>query len=1058
MRDWTGDEHGERKGSMTVSVQDEALDLIGTIEAALGGVSEGVTIQTADGRVQYANAAALRLLGFDSLTEFLAVPVDELERSYVLHGADGVRRNFADLPAGRILAGQDAADLLVRFRRTGAPQDRWATVRASPVRDRAGQLRAVITLFRDVTDAVAVAERLRFQAGLLDELESAVIVTGSDGRVEQWSRGAERLFGVSAGAALGRDVRTLLVGAGGLRPRRLLDALASPRRWTGEVAWRRPDGRFLEMHATASPIRDAMSRPAGTVTVIVDLSERRRVERRLETSERRLRELADLVPQLVWTVLPRGRFGLLNRRWRQYVGEGTDGRSPSWESIIHPDEAGEARRQWRQARRRRTRFTAELRLRRADGVYRWHLVNLEPIPGVDRRAVSWIGTAMDIDERRRADDWLRLIAGASRALEGAAESQQTLTEVGRIAVAGVADWLALDVLGDAAFHLLCVRLVTSEVAGEPQLRAIVVDEGTAGAAAREVARTGRPVLHAGSDEETLDWLAPTEADARVLEQLATRSVMVVPLLATGRGIGALTFGSLDPERPYGESDVGFAEDLARRVSDAIERARLYAEVSDVKATLDATLDSVVMFDPSSLRITYASRGASDQLGYAREQLLGMSKLEVLPEFDEPTLRSLVRTLIRERTPQQLVTLHHRRDGTHLPVELSIQYVVPRGGAGRVLVVARDISERVQAQARLQRLVQAEKARAAEFQAVVRAIGEAVFVCARDGTITFANDAAEALFGEAHVASYAGILDHLEGGAELAGSPQQAARHGALSLAVLGSDRWLELSVFPVGGEEAEPDDDHMAGVAWILLLRDITAARRAERSREALIGVLSHELRTPITTIYGASTLLGRASGHLSERQREGLIADIQAEADRLHRLVEDLLVLARQGEPQVETVGEEPLLLQRVLPTVVRIARRQWPGVRLVRRVPRSLPTVRGDATYVEQIVRNLLSNAIKYSPPGSPVALVADAGDREVRVRVLDHGPGIEPEERERLFEPFFRSPRLSSRASGAGIGLFVCRQLAEAMGGRVWAARRPQGGAEFGFALQIFSEVDV
>jgi signal transduction histidine kinase len=119
------------------------------------------------------------------------------------------------------------------------------------------------------------------------------------------------------------------------------------------------------------------------------------------------------------------------------------------------------------------------------------------------------------------------------------------------------------------------------------------------------------------------------------------------------------------------------------------------------------------------------------------------------------------------------------------------------------------------------------------------------------------------------------------------------------------------------------------------------------------------------------------------------------------------------------------------------------------------ALATVSADPTYVEQVARNLLSNAAKYGGAGSTVLISAEAGDGEVIVRVLDDGPGFPADEATRLFELFYRSPATAKVAGGAGIGLFVCARLIAAMGGRIWAAPREVGGAEFGFALTQLDE---
>jgi signal transduction histidine kinase len=236
------------------------------------------------------------------------------------------------------------------------------------------------------------------------------------------------------------------------------------------------------------------------------------------------------------------------------------------------------------------------------------------------------------------------------------------------------------------------------------------------------------------------------------------------------------------------------------------------------------------------------------------------------------------------------------------------------------------------------------------------------------------------------------------------------------------------------------------------------AERRANELRQAFVGVISHELRTPITTIYGLSTTLRRHSEQLSPERRREALADLESEADRLRRLVEDLLVLSRAEVGQVE-VALEPVLLGRLLRGVVDNEATRWADRRFTLELQRALPLVDAEPMYVEQVTRNLLANAAKYSASGSEVRIVAEADTvgGEVVVRVFDTGIGIPPADADRLFEIFYRAPEAAQAAAGAGIGLFVCRQLVEAMGGRIMASGRPEGGSEFAFTLPISTEGD-
>lgn len=236
--------------------------------------------------------------------------------------------------------------------------------------------------------------------------------------------------------------------------------------------------------------------------------------------------------------------------------------------------------------------------------------------------------------------------------------------------------------------------------------------------------------------------------------------------------------------------------------------------------------------------------------------------------------------------------------------------------------------------------------------------------------------------------------------------------------------------------------------------------RRSAALREAFVGVISHELRTPITTIYGSSKVLRRTDTQLDPDVRNEVIADIEAEAERLQRLVEDLLVLSRAERGLVQ-MATDPILVGHAVSHAVAAERERWPTRRFDFRQAPNLPPVVGEETYVEQIVRNLLANAAKYGPSGSTITIRADAEGSEVVVRVLDEGPGIVEAEAERLFELFYRSESATRQAAGSGIGLFVCQQLVDAMGGRIWARNRddrPEGGAEFGFALSAVELEDV
>jgi signal transduction histidine kinase len=334
----------------------------------------------------------------------------------------------------------------------------------------------------------------------------------------------------------------------------------------------------------------------------------------------------------------------------------------------------------------------------------------------------------------------------------------------------------------------------------------------------------------------------------------------------------------------------------------------------------------------------------------------------------------------------------------------------------------------------------ERARAAELQTVLEAMGDGVLVGDSEGRITLSNTAAARLLGHppARLADLPGKL----------AEPPEDGENGedARRFLVRSPVRprgWLEITHFPVADDSASSD---------VVILRDVTGAVDADLQRDAFLGVLSHELRTPITTIMVGVDLLRSTDGVRRSARIRGLVADIDADATRLNRIVADLLVLSRSERGALDASGE-PVLVHRVVRDVVEREQEAWPDAEIVLTVPDELAPAEAEPTYVEQIIRNLLSNALKYGrSPGKPIEVIVIEADDVVEVRVVDRGVGFAPGETDRLFTLFYRNPKAVAAAPGAGIGLYVCRLLAEAMHGTVWARPRPGGGAEFGFSLPL------
>jgi two-component system sensor histidine kinase KdpD len=222
-----------------------------------------------------------------------------------------------------------------------------------------------------------------------------------------------------------------------------------------------------------------------------------------------------------------------------------------------------------------------------------------------------------------------------------------------------------------------------------------------------------------------------------------------------------------------------------------------------------------------------------------------------------------------------------------------------------------------------------------------------------------------------------------------------------------------------------------------------------ERLRNSLLSSVSHDLRTPLATITGAATTLLEQGERLDAPTQRDLLESVREEADRLNRLVHNLLQMTRLQSGEL-TLRREWHSIEEVVGAALRRLDRRLSGRRVSTRILPDLPLVAMDGVLVEQVLVNLLDNALKYTPSGSPIEIIATATDRAVTIEVADRGPGIPPGEEEKIFEKFYRARPDDSR--GAGLGLAICQAVVRAHGGRIWAQNLPGGGVAFLFTIPL------
>jgi len=222
---------------------------------------------------------------------------------------------------------------------------------------------------------------------------------------------------------------------------------------------------------------------------------------------------------------------------------------------------------------------------------------------------------------------------------------------------------------------------------------------------------------------------------------------------------------------------------------------------------------------------------------------------------------------------------------------------------------------------------------------------------------------------------------------------------------------------------------------------------RTEEMRSSLLSAVSHDLRTPLASITGAATTLRDSSDSLADPQKADLVAAICEEAERLERLVTNLLDMTRLESRSLE-MKRDWIPLEEMIGSAIERLDAKLVGRDIETELAPDLPLVSVDPVLFEQVLVNLLENAAKYTPAGSPIEIRANRRATNVVLEVADHGPGIPAGSEERIFEKFHRGEHVA--IGGVGLGLSICRAVVEAHGGTIEVKNRAEGGARFVIVL--------
>jgi signal transduction histidine kinase len=396
--------------------------------------------------------------------------------------------------------------------------------------------------------------------------------------------------------------------------------------------------------------------------------------------------------------------------------------------------------------------------------------------------------------------------------------------------------------------------------------------------------------------------------------------------------------------------------------------------------------------------------------------------------------------LRPGTPVLLITGHGEHD-------LAVQAL--RGGAYDFVQkpIDRDYFvaslERAIQMRRLDRQVTMQQALLEQHARLLEHVDNGVLLVDANQVIVYWNPAAEAITGlpaesvlSLPISEVLGGWEGIIGEVPVSSEPSSSPRDATVPLDVGGRELWISLSGVEFDG-----------GVVYAF--RNLTEERALDELKSEFVATVSHELRTPLSAIYGCAQTLRRSDIDLDEATSQRLLEVVAHECERLSRIVGDILLANQLDAGRLRLVQEEidvDVLVAEVVEEM-RASLGNRESIKLEVSVAEPVPPVVGDADKLRQILLNLVDNAVKYSPEGGRVVVRVEPRDGGLRFAVSDEGLGIAHNEQQRIFGKFYRvDPNLTRGVGGTGLGLYICRELARRMEGRVSVSSREGEGSTF------------
>jgi PAS domain S-box-containing protein len=866
----------------------------------------------------------------------------------------------------------------------------------APLHDSNGAIVGSTSIARDISEQKKVERYVRMMASIIESSDDAISSSDLAGIITSWNPTAERMYGYSADEMIGQSAVSRIAPETRDETLQITAKIRDGQTLRGYETIRvRKDGTAFPVSLTLSPIRDARGVVVGLSSIARDISEQKQ-------AERYVRRMASIIKSSDDAIIGTDPDGIITswnpaaERMYGYSAEEMIGQSVSLR--IPPENMHEFAEIEAIIRNGETLRQYETVRVRKDGTAFPVSLTLSPIRDSRGVVVGLSSIARDISEQKQAEAYIRRMASIIESSDDAI--------------------ISTDLEG----------VITSWNPGAERMYGYAADE--------MIGQSVSPLI----PPENMHEVTHIEAKIRNGETLRRHETVRVRKDGSNFPVSL----TLSPIRNTKGEIIGLSS-IGREIS---EQKRTERYVRMMASIVEASEDAILSTNLDGI-ITSWNPAAERTYGYSADEAIGQIGWKLIPPDRKDELQTFLDSARNGQQLSQVETVRVRKDGVAIPVSISGSPIHDDGGAvvGMVLVV-RDISEQKR---------NAEHARM--WASIVESSDDAINGADLNGIVTNWNAAAERMFGysaEEIVGQSVSLIIPAENKAELDFSLTRI--EGGQKMETFETTRvGKDGRVIPVSLTISPIRDAKGAVIGSSAIARDISEQKRAARRlqkanelRNEFVAMVVHDVRSPATSISGFAHLLLDRWNFIDEDTKLEHLKVIARNTEHLVQFVEDVLQIAR-----IEAGGFDFNIRPFDIRALAQKAILDMAGSGNERRfelvAAEKIPLVMGDEERQSEILMNLLSNAVKFSSANQPVTIGLSSRHGEVEVAVTDHGSGIAQEDQTKLFQKFGRVAQPEGqKVPGTGLGLYICKTMVEAQGGRIWCESTIGKGSTFAYTI--------